>query len=296
MSATQRPLYSYPPGTATSSNRTSPRARRAISDGGQDGHRSTIKPHIYFSPPVNREVNSGDVAYAIERGANPNVANPYFQLLLQGRCRRGKGQRRPDPRHRNAERRNDRLPSHQAHRGAARRARSACRCRLRCRRNSPSRSTPTTRRRTAPNTSSRPGPYMLKSDSAGQVPRHRLPAGQSATLVRNPHWNPHTDFRPAYLDQIDINIGGEPTVIGKQVLAGEDVVQNDTARAVDRQGSVRTLPPADHLHARLGHLLRLARTTRTGRSPTSMRARPCGRRSTATRSSRSAAERSRARR
>ena len=37
-----------------------------------------IKPHIYFSPPVNREVNSGDVAYAIERGANPNVANPYF--------------------------------------------------------------------------------------------------------------------------------------------------------------------------------------------------------------------------
>ena len=33
---------------------------------------------MHFSPPVNREVTSADVAYAIERAANPNVANPYF--------------------------------------------------------------------------------------------------------------------------------------------------------------------------------------------------------------------------
>ena len=46
--------------------------------------------------------------------------------------------------------------------------------------------------------------------------------------MRNPNWNPHTDYRPAYLNQIDINIGGEPPVIGQQVLKGEDVVQNDS--------------------------------------------------------------------
>ncbi len=48
-----------------------------VSDGGK-----TVTVHIrqgvHFSPPVNREVTSADVAYAIERGANPNVANPYF--------------------------------------------------------------------------------------------------------------------------------------------------------------------------------------------------------------------------
>src|SRR5438270_1076246 len=37
-----------------------------------------LKEGVHFSPPVNREVTSADVAYAIERGANANVANPYF--------------------------------------------------------------------------------------------------------------------------------------------------------------------------------------------------------------------------
>ncbi len=37
-----------------------------------------IRHGVHFSPPVNREVTSADVAYAIDRGANPNVANPYF--------------------------------------------------------------------------------------------------------------------------------------------------------------------------------------------------------------------------
>ena len=45
----------------------------------QDRHGPHASEGINFSPPVNREVTSEDVAYAIERGANPNVANPYFQ-------------------------------------------------------------------------------------------------------------------------------------------------------------------------------------------------------------------------
>ena len=42
-----------------------------------------LKEGIHFSPPVNREVTSEDVAYAIERGANPNVANPYIQTYFK---------------------------------------------------------------------------------------------------------------------------------------------------------------------------------------------------------------------
>ena len=55
--------------------------------------------------------------------------------------------------------------------------------------------------------------------------------GRSATLVRNPNWNRATDTRPAYLDQINVNIGGDPNVIGRQVLDGSHAVQNDQLAA-----------------------------------------------------------------
>jgi peptide/nickel transport system substrate-binding protein len=49
--------------------------------------------------------------------------------------------------------------------------------------------------------------------------------------VRNPNWNPATDYRPAYLNEIAIKIGGTSTVIGRQVLEGTNVVQNEAAVA-----------------------------------------------------------------
>ena len=72
------------------------------------------------------------------------------------------------------------------------------------------------------------GPYMLKNDSAGKVLGIGYVPGKSATLVRNPNWNAATDFRPAYLNQIDIELGGDTTVIGRQVLEGSDMVENET--------------------------------------------------------------------
>jgi peptide/nickel transport system substrate-binding protein len=73
------------------------------------------------------------------------------------------------------------------------------------------------------------GPYMLKSNpSTGVFAGIGYQTGKSATLVRNPNWDPKTDFRPAYLNQININIGGDATVIGQQVLKGSDLVQLDT--------------------------------------------------------------------
>jgi peptide/nickel transport system substrate-binding protein len=80
--ATQSPLFFYMPGTST---RVSPPlasemptvANGGISDGGK-----TVTVHIRhgvrFSPPLNREVTSADVAYGIERSVNPNVTNAYF--------------------------------------------------------------------------------------------------------------------------------------------------------------------------------------------------------------------------
>ena len=89
--------------------------------------RSTSATASTFSPPVNREVTSADVAYAIERGANPNVANPYFEIYfssLEG-CRKRQG--RPVPGHHHARQVHDRLPPEQAERGRSSSTRSCCR-------------------------------------------------------------------------------------------------------------------------------------------------------------------------
>ena len=79
--ATQRPLYSQKP------NETSPTPDMAsgMPEISTDGKTVTvhIKEGVDFSPPVNREVTSEDVAYAMERGANPDVANPYFQSYFK---------------------------------------------------------------------------------------------------------------------------------------------------------------------------------------------------------------------
>ena len=79
--ATQRPLFSYKPNTFATPSPDMASEPAQISEGGK-----TITVHIrkgvHFSPPVNREVTSADVAYAIERGANANVANPYWEAYF----------------------------------------------------------------------------------------------------------------------------------------------------------------------------------------------------------------------
>src|SRR5438128_3485304 len=75
------------------------------------------------------------------------------------------------------------------------------------------------------------GPYMLKANSAGKILGIGYQPGKSLTLVRNPNWNASTDFRPAYLDQINVSIGGDSNVIGRQVLEGSHMTQSDAPAA-----------------------------------------------------------------
>jgi peptide/nickel transport system substrate-binding protein len=70
--------------------------------------------------------------------------------------------------------------------------------------------------------------------------------------VRNPNWNPATDYRPAYLDRIEISEGGDSLAIGNSVLAGSHMVQLDTpaptiVRRAYRSGQVHiTRGAGDH--------------------------------------------------
>ena len=107
--ATQRPLFIFPPNDAEHAIPDLAAGPATISDGGKTVT-VHIRPNVKFSPPVNRAVTSADVAYAIERGANPNVGNAYFPAYfgyIQGADKATGG---PIPGISTPEQHDDRLP------------------------------------------------------------------------------------------------------------------------------------------------------------------------------------------
>jgi peptide/nickel transport system substrate-binding protein len=222
--ATQRPLYSYKPNTFAA---PSPDMASGPGQISADGKTITIQIRhgVHFSPPVNREVTSADVAYAIERGANANVANPYFLSYFSSLMGASKATGGPFPGLTTPDKYTIVLhltePRAQIVLDALVLPLSA----------------PVPEEFAKPLDAKKPteygnyqvatGPYMLKSDGAGKVLGIGYQPGKSATLVRNPNWSASTDSRPAYLDQINVKIGGDTTVIGRQVLEGSGMVQNE---------------------------------------------------------------------
>ncbi|MGA2452048.1 MAG: ABC transporter substrate-binding protein [Solirubrobacteraceae bacterium] len=221
--ATQRPLYSNKPNT------TEPSPDMASGPPEVSANNETVTVHlkegIHFSPPVNREVTSEDVAYAMERGANPNVANPYFQSYFEAiegapKANGGpiKGIETPN-KHEIVFHLDE--PKGQLVADALVLPLSAAvpkEYAEKFDKNKPSNYT---------NYQVATGPYMLKNNAEGKVLGIGYIPGKSATLVRNPNWAAQTDFRPACLNEIDIKIGGTNTVIGRQVLEGSDLVENE---------------------------------------------------------------------
>ncbi|HEY2397985.1 MAG TPA: ABC transporter substrate-binding protein [Solirubrobacteraceae bacterium] len=223
--ATQRPLYSYKPNTFSVVTPDLAEGAPVISS---DAKTVTvhIRKGVHFSPPVNREVTSADVAYAMDRGKNPNVANPYFEgyfASIEGAAKATGG---PIP---GIKTPNKYTIEFHLTEPKGQIVASALVLPL---------SAPVPEEYAKKFDAKKPseygnfqvatGPYMFKADSEGKVLGTGYQPGKSATLVRNPNWNASTDFRPAYLDQINIQIGGDTTVIGRQVLEGSKVVQNDT--------------------------------------------------------------------
>jgi peptide/nickel transport system substrate-binding protein len=227
-SATQRGLYAYMPNTFTQSIPDLAEGAAQLSDGNKL-ITINIRKGVHFSPPVNREVTAADEVYALERVANPNVANPYYLGYLSAieGMKTAKGGPIPGIKATGKYTLQIKLTEPQAPIVVA------------------SMVLPYT----APvpedyakkldakkpseyvNNQVATGPYMLKNDSSGKVLGIGYQPGKSATLVRNPNWNASTDFRPAYLDQINISIGGDSNVIGRQVLEGSSMVQSDAPAA-----------------------------------------------------------------
>ena len=223
----QMPLYMYLPNTGTKLSPILASGMPVLSNGGLTVT-VHIKSDVHFSAPVNRAVTSADVAYAIERGANPNVGNAYFAPYFGDIVGAAKATGGPisgiqTP---NATTIVFHLtkPVDALFEGAL----------------SLPLTMPVPKSFAAPLDAKKPtqygtsqevftGPYMLKSDATGKFLGIGYNPGKNATLVRNPNWNPASDpLVPAYLNQINVNIGGAAQVIGLQVLKGSDSVQADT--------------------------------------------------------------------
>jgi peptide/nickel transport system substrate-binding protein len=223
--AVDRPLYRFRPDSTARLMPDMAASMPTISDGGRT---VTVKLRsgVHYSPPVNREVTAADVKYAIERGANPNVGNPYFpayfDYIVGASAAHGgpiSGIVTPN---KNTIVFHLTGPYGTFFEGALSLPLTAA---LPAEFVAPlDKHKPTT---FGSIYSVSTGAYMLKADPQGKFLGIGYQPGKAATLVRNPNWNASTDPKPAYLDEIDVKIGGDPNVIGRQVLTGSHMVQND---------------------------------------------------------------------
>ena len=223
--ATQRPLYSYQPDDAIN---LEPDLAEGPPEISEDGKTVTVKIRtgVKFSPPVNREVTSDDVKYAIERGFTPEVAGPYvgaymgsltgLKAFQDGKAKEISGIKTPD----------DQTVVFELDQPRGAIVAGAL---------SMPASAPVPREYAKPLDAKQPsayglrqvatGPYMIENDESGKITGYT--AGQQIKLVRNPNWDASTDYKPAYLDSITIKEGNDPDVASRQVLEGESQVTGD---------------------------------------------------------------------
>ncbi len=253
---TNRPLFTFLPNSSTTLAPDLATAVPTLANGGiTDGGKTVtvhIQPNVRFSPPVNRAVTSKDVAYAIERGANPNVANPYFisyfganspAPLVGATSPKYSGGPIPGIQTPN----NTTIVFHMTKPGAAILV--------------PALTLPTSAPipqefagpldKKSPTTYGTQylvatGPYMVQSDKTGKFAGIGYQTGKSLTLVRNPNWDASTytaAFRPpAYLNQINYKIGVDATVSQLQALKGSASVSMDQATPPNLKLAYQTYP------------------------------------------------------
>ncbi len=224
--STQRPLYNYKPDDATT---LVPDSAEAAPEVSADAKTITIKIRqgVKFSPPVDRAVTSKDVKYAIERGffntVNNGYAGAYFGDLEGAKVgvKPGttiKGLETPD---------DQTLIMHLTKPTAGVLAAGGLAMPL----TAPvpedyaakfDKENPSTYGDNQVST----GPYMIENNAAGKAIGYQ--PGKRIHLVRNPSWDKSTDFKPAYLDEIDNLEGNDDTgVASRQILTGKSMINGD---------------------------------------------------------------------
>jgi peptide/nickel transport system substrate-binding protein len=225
---TQRPLYSYKPEDATNPVADLADGDAQITNGGKTVT-IKIKKGIKFSPPVNREVTSADVKYAIERGYNPNVAGEYLAYFadVKGAAAATKNAKAGvTPNIAGIE-----TPDQYTIRFQLTRPRAA----IVVGALSLPASAPVPKDYAEKYDKQKPsqygthqvatGPYMVAN--GGKATASGYKPGTFIKLVRNPSWVRSTDYKPAYLDSITVEEGVDPDVGSRRILSGQGIVNGD---------------------------------------------------------------------
>jgi peptide/nickel transport system substrate-binding protein len=223
--ATQRPLFSYSPEGTTAEPDLA--ASDAQISNGNKRVTVTLKSGIHYSPPVNREVKAQDVKYAIERGLLPGISNSYEESyfgFLHGfkeaqAAVKKDPTKAPDisgittPDDHTVVFDLDKPVAEQYFVGALSLPLSA----------------PVPEEYAKDLDAQNPSQYDTdKQVATGPYMVDTYSPGKEIKLVRNPNWDPSTDVRPAYLDEIDFQEGFTDTVSAtKKVLTGQSMVNGD---------------------------------------------------------------------
>jgi peptide/nickel transport system substrate-binding protein len=222
MNALHRGLYAYPPGPELE---PTPDLAEDLPEISPDGKTVTVKIRkgVKFSPPVNREVTSADVKYGIERAFTAAVGNGYARIYLgdlegvpkdPGPYKEIPGIETPD----------DQTIVFNLTRGTGAALAGALTMPI---------SIPVPKEFAQKYDAKTPstygegyavytGPYMVESDAQGKATGYQ--PGKKIHMVRNPSYEPVGDFRPAYLDEIEIQAGNEDAAVAtRRVLTGENL-------------------------------------------------------------------------
>jgi peptide/nickel transport system substrate-binding protein len=223
--ATQRPLYSWKPEDGETPVPDLAEADPQISE---DGKTVTvkIKQGIKFSPPVNRVVTSKDVKYAIERGFFNTVQNGYAGAYF-GDIVGAKQGVKPGTQIAGITTPDDQTIRFKLTRGTGGVVAGALALPL---------SAPVPEEYAGKFDAKQPslygqnqvatGPYMIENDDSGKAIGYE--AGRSIHLVRNPSWEKSTDYKPAYVDEIDMPQGNDDTTVAaRRVVDGSHMLTGD---------------------------------------------------------------------
>ncbi len=223
--ALHRKLYSYKPDDA---EKPVPDLAESDPEISEDGKTVTVKIRkgVKFTPPVNREVTSKDVKYAIERTFSSTLANGYSTVYFKdivgapeelGKLKKIEGIETPDDQ--TIVFKLDR-PTGAVVAGALALPATAPVPEEYARKfdaESPS---------TYGLNQVFTGPYMIKHNAKGKLTGYK--ESRLIDIVRNPDYVKAGDFRPAYLDAIRIEAGNEDTNVSfRRILGGSKLISGD---------------------------------------------------------------------
>jgi peptide/nickel transport system substrate-binding protein len=240
--ATNRTLYSFTPDDAVKPVPDLAEGQPEISS---DNKTITvhIKKGIKYAPPVNREVKTADIKYAIERAFSKEVpsgyAGTYFSSIVGTPAKPNSG----DPTDISGiETPDDTTIVFKLKDASAPLISQALVMPI---------TVPVPKEYAEKFDKATPskynqyvaftGPYMIKNDSTGKLTGWS--PGKQIQFVRNPNWDAKTDYRPAYLDSITIEEGNDDlTTAARRALNGQATVCCDSGA-----------PPAPVLKQALSH-------------------------------------------